>query len=201
MKISVFADNPFGANCYFLQESDLATVIDPTVPPEVVRAVLGTLPKVGAILLTHGHEDHLLALDAWRKETGAPVCIHRMDGPYLTQPALNCSRWLVGEERVHPAADVLLEDGDTTPGAVPMRVLSTPGHTPGSCCFLAPEALFTGDTLFDGGYGRTDLPGGQGDALRQSLRGLYQLDSALRFYPGHGSGATLREETWLLSQM
>ena len=112
--------------------------------------------------------------------------IHALDAPMLADPALNAGSMLLGAAVTAPAATDFVKEGDTLRLAgLEIRVLHTPGHTPGSVCYQAEDQLFTGDTLFEYGWGRTDLPGGDGHAMSASLRRLMPLAQELTVHPGH----------------
>ena len=184
------------ANCYLLSDEEGATaVIDPGDEAgtilETVRA--GEL-AVEAILLTHAHFDHILAADELRRETGAPVYVYETDAPALADPRRSLT--VLAKGGAGPLrADHLLKDGEELRvGRLAVSVLHTPGHTPGSCCFLCGDALFSGDTLFAGSIGRTDFPGGADQALAASLRMLAALEPGIRVFPGHGESTTLSKE-------
>ena len=184
------------ANCYLLSDEEGATaVIDPGDEAgtilETVRA--GEL-AVEAILLTHAHFDHILAADELRRETGAPVYVYETDAPALADPRRSLT--VLAKGGAGPLrADHLLKDGEELRvGRRAVSVLHTPGHTPGSCCFLCGDALFSGDTLFAGSIGRTDFPGGDDQAMAASLRMLAALEPGIRVFPGHGESTTLSKE-------
>ena len=184
------------ANCYRLSDEEGATaVIDPGDEAgtilETVRA--GEL-AVEAILLTHAHFDHILAADELRRETGAPVYVYETDAPALADPRRSLT--VLAKGGAGPLrADHLLKDGEELRvGRLAVSVLHTPGHTPGSCCFLCGDALFSGDTLFAGSIGRTDFPGGDDQAMAASLRMLAALEPGIRVFPGHGESTTLSKE-------
>jgi glyoxylase-like metal-dependent hydrolase (beta-lactamase superfamily II) len=157
------------------------------------------------ILLTHGHFDHLAALpDLAAAFAQAPiVAVHRGDAAYLGPGALETHRAIFtalgGASYIDrlwkpmPPADRFLSGGDSI---CPFTVIHTPGHTPGSVCYYHEDAgaLFSGDTLFRGGYGRTDLPGGNWAALEKSLARLLSMDGNIVVCPGHGPGTTIGEE-------
>ena len=198
MRVKAFYDGGFAANSYLVTDDagENAVLIDPAVPYEEVMAHTVPMPRVTALLLTHGHFDHMLTLAAWKEKTGAPICVTREDAPALTDALLNCNRFFFGTDETYPPADRLLNEGDTVSfGDASLTVMKTPGHTPGSCVFVGKGNLFTGDTMMsDGGYGRYDLPGGSAEALYASLMRLATLDGEYVLHPGHGRESTLKEE-------
>jgi glyoxylase-like metal-dependent hydrolase (beta-lactamase superfamily II) len=166
------------------------------------------------ILLTHGHFDHVAALPellsalagdpAFASRPSPEIAIHREDAAYIGPGAYETHRLSLAAatgsseyiDRIWqpiPAPTRLLEEGDR---AGPFTVLHTPGHTPGSVCFFMEreKLLFSGDTLFQGGEGRTDLPGGDFQAIVKSLRRLLALDSGIAVFPGHEAATTIGEE-------
>ena len=175
-----------GTNCYLLSlpERDDCLVIDPGAEPEKIREAAGDR-RIAAILLTHGHFDHIGAVDAlMTPETR--LLVHEADAPMLKDPELNVC-WMLEQTIICESTPELLREGDTVEAAgISLKVLHTPGHTPGGVCYEGPGVLFTGDTLFDNGYGRTDLPGGSMTELRQSLRRLMPYRETHRIYGGHG---------------
>jgi glyoxylase-like metal-dependent hydrolase (beta-lactamase superfamily II) len=174
-------------NCYLFwcAETLAAAVIDPGgSAADILARIRGLGLKVGFILLTHGHHDHIGAVAALRAATGANVCIHAADENLLRRASVR--------------ADRLLEDGDIIPvGRAALRVLHTPGHTPGGLCFHADGILFSGDTLFHTDVGYTHFPGGSADDLARSIREkLYTLDEATVVCPGHEESTTIGEEKY-----
>ena len=148
--------------------------------------------RVAAVLLTHGHFDHIAGCAA-AKRRGIPVgCAAAEESLIAAQPAFAAQLGL----RVPPfAPDFTFSGGDSLAyGGLTFRVLATPGHTPGGVCFACGGALFTGDTLFAGSVGRTDLPGGSAAELRESLRMLFALEGDYTVYPGHDTATTLAYE-------
>ena len=191
---------PFAANTYLAACSRTgdAVLVDPG--GDVERA-LGMREPTGQRILrifcTHGHIDHVAGGAEAQAATGAPLQIHAADEGWLE--ALARQAEMFGFDPVEPPrVDHRHEDGETFEvGACEAQVIHTPGHSPGSCCLWFPEVkiLFTGDTLFSGSVGRTDLPGGDYEALRRSIRErLFPLGDDVTFYPGHGPGGRLGDE-------
>ncbi len=193
MEIRTLFPGGFAANTYLVREDKDAVLIDCTAPVAEIRAALCDA-TLHAILLTHGHFDHLLTLDAVSAETGVPVCLHESDAELPPDGTKNAYAIFFGRNAVYRAPDRLLTHGEHLAfGALTFDVISTPGHTRGSVLYRMGNALFTGDTVFAAGYGRTDFYGGDPAALLASLRSLEGLPRTLRIYPGHGEGATLGE--------
>ena len=198
MQVKAFYSGGFAAVSYLLTDDtgEYGVLIDPAVSYEEVMMRTVPMPKITALLLTHGHFDHMLTLAAWKKKTGAPICVTAEDAPALTDARLNCNRMFFGTDETYPPADRLLDEGDTvTFGDESLTAMKTPGHTPGSCVFIGKRDIFTGDTMMtDGAYGRYDLPGGSAEALYASLLRLASLDGDYVIHPGHGREGTLKEE-------
>ena len=158
-------------------------VIDPGAQPARIRQAANGR-AIAALLLTHGHFDHIEAVRALMAPDTALV-IHEADAPMLDDPERNAS-WLINQRIIAPQATHLVHEGDEiTYAGITFSVLHTPGHTPGSVCYRTGDSLFSGDTRFHNGYGRTDLPGGSMKALRQSLARLEPLLGEVTLYPGH----------------
>ena len=189
---------PLDANCYIVAcpQTHRAAVIDPGGDaPRILATLTGANLEAKAILLTHGHFDHMTAAAELQEATGAPAYAHPGDHGLLLRPSSGVAACL--GIQIRPLTSVRpLHDGDSlTIGTLTVTVLATPGHSPGSVCFLVGDAVFTGDTLFAGGIGRTDLSGGDPAALLQSLRDrLLTLPPATTVYPGHGLSTTIANE-------
>lgn len=199
MKVQSLYDGGYGSMSYLAMSDDGrdAVLIDPSVSYAHALARIGNLPKIHALLLTHGHFDHILCIDEWREKTGAPLYVCREDASMLTDPSLSCYRIFFGEDTVHAEADVLLDGGEVISfGGESLRVFKTPGHTAGSCVYVGEGVLFTGDTIFSGGgYGRYDLPSGSASHLYESIRRIFlTFGGESRIYPGHGGSSTLSDE-------
>lgn len=193
-----FPVGPMGANCYLLgcPETQEGVIIDPGGEAEKIKSRVEEMGlKVVYIVLTHGHIDHIMAVDEVRRATGARVAIHADDASMLVDPSLNLSAFM-GRRLSFTPADVLLRDGDVLPfGKQKLEVIHTPGHTPGGICLYTPGYLFTGDTLFAGSIGRTDFPGGDFDTLINSIRNrLFTLPEDTSVYPGHMNYTTIGYE-------
>ena len=186
LDIKTVTGGPLDVNTYVVALDGAAecVLIDPGAEYAVVNgAVCGR--KVTAVLLTHAHFDHMLYARPWLKE-GVKLYVHEKDAAALGNPELNLSG-IVGAQLTLPQADVLLKDGDKVEEAgICFDVLHTPGHTPGSVCYLHEKSLFCGDTLFYQGYGRVDLAGGSKTAMMASLARLMKLPDDTVCYSGHG---------------
>ena len=186
-------------NCYFLKNKETGEllIVDPgDYAEKVFQKVALMQGKPVGILLTHGHFDHIGAADALRKRYEIPVYAEEHEKELLSSPALNLSGgWA---DSLTLTADHLLKDGDMLNIAgFTIRVLHTPGHTPGGCCYelVGEDILFSGDTLFYMSVGRTDFPGSSGAAMRMSLhRLLEELSEDTQVLPGHGESTTIGYE-------
>lgn len=190
MKIRTLTLGDFETNCYLVSdENGVTAVIDPGYEPETIlaRAAQEQL-QIAAILLTHGHFDHVGGVKAVADAARCPVWMNGKDcalPPSITNGTLYYT-------------DFYREGTVVRVGRMTFTVLETPGHTPGSVCLRCENTLFSGDTLFAGGCGRTDLPGGSAAELRESLRRLAAIPENLTVLPGHGGATTLdRERGWL----
>jgi len=187
MNLACMRLGSYQTNCYVVWADGAKTciVIDPGYQPEdVLEQIRGQGVQVEAILLTHGHFDHVGGVKKIREETGCKVYICAEDlmlNPQLTAGAIDYTD--------------TYEEGDTLELAgLTFEVLQTPGHTPGCVCLLCRDCMFSGDTLFAGTCGRTDLPGSDPKKMRQSLARLAGLDQEYQVLPGHGGFSTLSEE-------
>jgi hydroxyacylglutathione hydrolase len=195
MYLEAFSDNPFATNCWLLAAdgSEEALVIDPGFFPDRARSLLGAAGKRPvAVLATHGHYDHIGSAAEFCGQD-IPFYIHKEDELALTDP----EAWGAGMPvpTVRPVDTRLLSDGDILEHAgFALEVLHTPGHTPGSVCFRAPELVFSGDLVFKGAIGRFDFPNSSEAAMLASLRRFLTLPDELAVYPGHNQPTTVAIE-------
>lgn len=194
MKIKQIPAAGFASNCYLVwdENTSAAAVIDPSAAVEDILSELRRHDlKLQYILMTHGHFDHILSLDALRDATGAPAAIHEADADMLLDPLKNVSALFLHKNHIYRPAERILSDGEILPlGETELRVTAMPGHSPGSVVYAETTNLFVGDLLFDGSIGRTDLPGGDSLAMRDSLARLCSMGN-FDLYPGHGAVTTL----------
>jgi glyoxylase-like metal-dependent hydrolase (beta-lactamase superfamily II) len=188
-------------NAYLLvHDSRDALLIDPGGDAEAILALLAReKANLRSIVLTHAHADHIGAAAAVQRATGAPILLHEADAALLADPMLSLAAWTGADTeglRVgrHLGHGDRVEISPADPRDA-LRVLHTPGHTPGSISLLGDGVVFTGDTLFAQGVGRTDFPGGSADDLFASIREqLLTLPEATVVYPGHGPRTTIGDE-------
>jgi glyoxylase-like metal-dependent hydrolase (beta-lactamase superfamily II) len=202
MKVDRLILGDFQTNCYVVREDEAATdclIVDAGLDSEAMLVFLAEHRlNPTAVVLTHGHIDHIAGLPALRQRyPQMRVQVHALDAGLLMDPRTNLSV-LMGQAFETEPADVLLEDGDTVREAgVVLRVMHTPGHTPGGICLYAESEgiVFAGDTLFAAGVGRTDFPGGDERLLVESIRcRLFTLPDATAVYPGHAMRTTIAHE-------
>jgi glyoxylase-like metal-dependent hydrolase (beta-lactamase superfamily II) len=194
MEIIIKSLGVFAANCFILWNDREAVVIDPGGNPEIIMPEIGDR-TLRYIINTHGHYDHIAANNAIKAYYDTRLAVSEEDHRMIMDPRLNLSV-MVDAPFISVPPDLILHQGDLLPfGDLEMRVLHTPGHTEGSICLILGEVLFSGDTLFRYSVGRTDLPGGSENKLRESIRSqLYTLPDRMRVYPGHGEPTTIGEE-------
>jgi hydroxyacylglutathione hydrolase len=198
LAIETLVVGPIATNCYLVYEkkSRMGLVIDPGGDGE---RIVSRIKKLGLtidlVVNTHGHIDHILADSAVTEATGAAAAIHPADEPMFKidwskfAPDFNC-------RFTPPAKYILIDEGERIScGGINLKIIHTPGHSPGSICLYTPGILFSGDTLFYEDVGRDDLPGGDIQMLRHSiLDKLYRLPPETEVYPGHGPTTTIGHE-------
>ena len=191
MKVGKFVLGPVATNCYIgiNEETKECFIVDPaTCPPEFVSYIKNAGLTVKAVLLTHGHFDHIMGLDALLKEFSVPVYAHAAEREVLESEQLNSSASMLGQPYSFSGADYVTNRQELRIAGFEILVIYTPGHTIGGCCYYIEKekTLFSGDTLFHGSVGRTDLPTGSMGQLVSSVRDrLFVLPDDTQVYPGH----------------
>lgn len=183
-------------NSYIVYNENDGILIDPADNASTILKVIDDHNiNIEAILLTHGHGDHLGALNEVRNVLDVPVYLPKNDLVVYNTPSMNLAA-MMGLSEPDKEPDHLLEDGEVLDFKVgQIRVIETPGHTPGSMCFLIDNSvLISGDTLFEGSIGRTDFEGGSWEEMKKSLDFLMTLPDELQVLPGHGETTTIGRE-------
>ncbi len=199
LKVEKYVVGPVQTNCYFAVNADTKEilVIDPGESPDYLAQKIETGGyRPAAILLTHGHFDHAAGAESLAKHFGIPVYAHEEEKAVLESEEKNAS-WMIGESRRFCADLFLKDEQELELAGFHIRVLYTPGHTIGGCCYYFPyeETVFSGDTLFSGSVGRTDLPTGSMAQLVGSIKKkLVPLPDKTAVYPGHGEETTMEAE-------
>ena len=184
MDIKRFVLGALENNVYLLVKEKGAVLIDCEQPTVLLRYLEENELKLKMILLTHGHFDHVHGLEEIKKRTGAEVWVNEKD------VGLQYGGEIAADEFFKDEQVIMFNDEE-------IKVIFTPGHTPGSVCFLLGKHLFSGDTLFKQGMGRTDLPGGNIRELEKSLQRVLALPPETKVYPGHGEETTIGNEQFL----
>ena len=198
------------ANCYLLidEKTGEAAIVDPAWYVDEFNDILEkSNAKLKYIMLTHGHFDHIFGVHGLKEATGAKVVIHFKDAEHLTDPRKSLAEGNMPEPQIPVSADVLLKEGDViTLGDEEIKVMSTPGHTMGSVCYIieSEKTIISGDTLFCMTAGRTDFPDGSDELMIKSLKRLIALEGDYRVLPGHNRETTLeseRKRNWYIRRM
>lgn len=197
MKIDKIVEPYFGENMYMLVDTETkkAAVIDPGGAVEkIVSYIKENSLELEYILLTHGHGDHIGGVNKLKKQTNAKVVAHKDEAQMLGDSKKNLSYSMhCGKQELE--ADIYVNDKEKLDiGTLRVTFIHTPGHTPGGMCIRVKDDMFTGDTLFAGSIGRTDLFGGDFNALNKSLKKLSKYEDNVKVHPGHGPSSTLGRE-------
>lgn len=200
MKIKTFIVGYLETNCYLVwDQTNNAFVIDPGFVKDdilelFIQFVHDNNLNIKYIVNTHGHADHILCNSFLKNKYNAKICVHKKDASMLVNTVLNLSKSF-DETITSLPADILFEDGDDfCVGNMKFKIVSTPGHTQGGICLVTDKVMFTGDTLFNGSIGRTDLPNSSDIDMKNSLEILKKFDPEIIIYPGHGQRSSLKEE-------
>ena len=190
MRIESIPSGAFATNTYILEDSGTVLILDPTGKAQrILDHLQGRVPA--AIVLTHGHFDHIGAVDELVRQFHCPVYVHPADQVLLEDETLNGMAGMTAHVRSQTRP---LTEGLMKLGTIQLQILEAPGHTPGSVLIVIGQDCFCGDVVFEGSVGRTDLPLGTDSQMRQTLKMIRTLDPQLRLYPGHGPATTLEKE-------
>ena len=197
MVIKTFVVGPLESNCYLIvdEHSKETLVVDPGDEPDwIIEYVHNNNLHVKHIVCTHAHFDHVSALSDIKKETGASIIIHQDERETYRRTREQAVSWGFELDEL-PEPDILVSEGDVLEiGSLKFVVIHTPGHSPGGICLSGEDILITGDTLFAGAVGRTDLHGGDMMSLKKSFKRLMSLSEKTRVLPGHGPETTIGRE-------
>lgn len=197
MRVDVIVVGQLDVNCYIVTDTtdQESLIIDPGDEYERIQDTIqsrGTVPKY--IVFTHAHYDHVCAVGDLKGAYNTSLVMHEDEGRTYRATTERCVSWGLDKEDF-PLADRLVRDGDSLRlRGTTFHIMHTPGHSPGSICLYGDGTLFTGDTLFAGSVGRTDLPGGNSGHLRESLRKILALPDETVIRSGHGPETTLKRE-------
>ncbi|MBR0423479.1 MAG: MBL fold metallo-hydrolase [Clostridia bacterium] len=197
IKVKRYSVGDLRTNCYILHNTDenIYAIVDPGGESSKLEETIKKIGSVKYIFLTHGHFDHISEAEKYKNITGAKIVIGKDEEKFLSDNTLNLSSKYSKNSIIPFGADILVNDGDEIDfGSKKIKVMFTPGHTSGSVCYLVGDVMFSGDTLFRGEIGRTDLKSGNLEQMRVSLKKLYELDDEYVVYPGHGLFTFLSKE-------
>jgi hydroxyacylglutathione hydrolase len=193
MKIEKVVVGSLFTNCYILSNDQESIVIDPGGDLTKILETIPTL-KVAGIILTHAHPDHLGALMGLKNVyPEAKILMHKDDLPIYNQAGLASRFYLKQGLEKLPQPDFFLSEGKFQISNFKFQIFETPGHSPGSICLQMNDCLFTGDTLFKNGIGRTDFPFSDFNKMKESLKKLSKIKEDLIIYPGHGEESRLHQ--------
>ncbi|MEG2709320.1 MAG: MBL fold metallo-hydrolase [Vagococcus sp.] len=200
INIKQIVTGPIQENCYVIYNEKQALIVDPGADGDLIKTTIASLNVTPvAVLITHAHYDHIGALEEIRSEYNIPVYISPIEQDWLTDPSLNLS----GLTRHDDIPDVVCRPAEFefnnydsyTLGDMTFKVVPTPGHSPGSVSFIFDDFVVTGDALFRGSVGRSDLPMGDGARLLRGIQEeLFTLPDSFKAFPGHGPQTTIRRE-------
>ena len=199
MKVEHSTVGPVETNCYLVTntKTNELIVIDPGEEADMlISKIKASGAKPAAILLTHAHFDHITGAAAVAGEFGVKIYLHEKDRDTLTDTQMNAS-WMIGHPMTYTADIFVKDEQELEIAGFKIRVLFTPGHTPGGCCYYFPyeDVVFTGDSLFCGSIGRTDFKGGSmSDLVRSVKEKLMSLPDKTAVYPGHNESSTIENE-------
>jgi hydroxyacylglutathione hydrolase len=201
MIIQMFTVGKLFTNCYIVacQETKEAIIIDPgfesvSEAEKVFKFIEENALKLKFVVNTHGHPDHVCGNGIVKRKFQTPIMVHERDAFMLGTFGKVIAKFF-GFNSSSPSADNLLKDGDYVKfGKITLKVMHTPGHSPGSISLIGEKEVFTGDTLFASSIGRTDLPQSSESDMKESLRKLTKLPDDFKVYPGHGPPTTIGEE-------
>ena len=197
--VKTYVIGPMPTNCYIFTDENtgVSAVIDPAYPSKNLLSTLKNM-NVQYIFITHAHADHIMGLNAVKEQTGAKIVCHKNAGTKLLseEDSLYCHLQSMYMQPFTPIkADILVNDGDKIKvGDTQFEVMHTMGHTDDSVCFVSDSIIFSGDTVFNQSYGRTDLPTGNSTQLIQSFERLFNIAGDRAVYPGHSDSTTLSFE-------
>lgn len=200
LNLEALVVGPVMTNCYCLQnkETNECILVDPGAEPKRIDAMLEKLEKKPvAILLTHGHYDHMMAVNELKQEWEIPVYAAKAEKETLSNPEINLSLSWEGRGYTVEADEYLEDEQEVELAGFKIRMYLTPGHTKGSCCYYIEDekVLMSGDTIFAGNCGRCDLPGGSFGQMQKSLHKMIDhLPEEVQIYPGHGEETSIHHE-------
>ncbi len=193
MKVKTFIEGRLANNNYLVidEATNKTILIDATKPDEnIVKYIKDNNLELQYILLTHAHFDHVMGINYIVENFKVPCFLHENDDPVLQ----NLPSYITIKMGDIPKVQLFDEDAKFFVGNIPVKIIHTPGHSPGSCCFLIENYLFSGDTMFFETYGRTDLLGGNYKDMRNSLKRLLTLNDVIAVFPGHNETTTIGHE-------
>ncbi len=193
-----FVTGALEVNCYLVadEETHEGIIVDPgDNSQEIMDFIKEHQIKIKYIINTHCHFDHIGGNSFFKEQTGALFAIHNAEKPMLDRAQIGARTWGFNIEK-SPEPDLYLKEGDILKiGNITVEIIHTPGHSPGGICLKIDDKIITGDTLFAGGIGRTDFPGGNYDTLIKSIKEkLFIYPNSTKIYPGHGPASTIENE-------